>query len=651
MLADLRYAFRLLVRSPGFTISALFVLTLGIGATTTMFGATNSVLLRPLPYPDAGHLYVMRETRAVAGFERTVVSASEYLAWTRATPVITDPAIVSYPGLAVVLDKDSERLPALQVSAEFFRLFGITPVVGRPFGRDAELPGHGDVLLVSYRVWQDRFGGRSDVVGRTVRVEGRPATIVGVLPPRFSFQMRVDLVVPMTLTPQLAALDDSHSYDVFMRLAPDVTREQAGAELSRLALGAQGPTNHLTGVALVPLKDLVIGEARTPMLLMFGAVGFVLLIACANIANLLLVRGAARQREIAVRAALGAGRGRVVRQLVTESVVLSTLGGVGGALLATWLTDILAKAAANAVPRADEIHVDGWALIFAITIAVVAGILFGVVPAWHASRTDVNDTLKREGRGTAGAHRRALGVFVISEIALAMMLLVGAGLLLATFQHLRRRRSRLRGESRAGGAGLPAGLEVRHCRSAAGFLPTGRRRLARCAGCPGGRRHQCAAAVGRQLLRVPHHRRSVRSDTGDTTQRGSANGHPWLLRCDGHPPGGRTSIHRDRRRACAAGSDRQPPLRGAGTGRDEPPSASASSWPGTNPGALAYRSSESSTTCSTDRCRVSPGRWCTCRSRSLPTRPCRSSCDRRGLRPRSRGPCGRRCAASTRTCQ
>ena len=199
MLADLRYAFRLLVRSPGFTISALLVLTLGIGATTTMFGATNSVLLRPLPYPDAGHLYVMRETRAVAGFERTVVSASEYLAWTRATPVITDPAIVSYPGLAVVLDKDSERLPALQVSAEFFRLFGITPIVGRPFGRDAELPGHGDVLLLSYRIWQDRFGGRSDVVGRTVRVEGRPATIVGVLPPRFSFQMRVDLVVPMTL--------------------------------------------------------------------------------------------------------------------------------------------------------------------------------------------------------------------------------------------------------------------------------------------------------------------------------------------------------------------------------------------------------------------------------------------------------------------
>ena len=274
------------------------------------------------------------------------------------------------------------------------------------------------------------------------------------------------------------------------------------------------------------------GDARTPMLIMFGAVGFVLLIACANIANLLLVRGAARQREIAVRTALGAGRGRVVRQLVTESVVLSTLGGVGGALLATWLTDILAKAAATAVPRADEIHVDGWALIFAITIAVVAGILFGVVPAWHASRTDVNDTLKRggprdrrrsstrarrfrrrgdrAGHGAAGRRRPAARDLPAPAPC----------------------RSRLRGESRAGRAGLPAGLEIRHCRSSARLLPAGGQRLARCARCPGGRRHQCSAAVGRQLLRVPHHRRSVRSDTGDTTQRGSANGHPWLLRCD-----------------------------------------------------------------------------------------------------------------------
>jgi putative ABC transport system permease protein len=437
MLNDLRYAGRLLVRAPGFTISALIVLTLGIGATTTMFGATNSVLLRPLPYSDPDRLFVLRETRSVAGFERTVVSAGEYLAWTRDSRVISDPAIVSYPGLAVVIDRDADRLAALQVSSEFFRLFGVNPVIGRPFARDAELPGHGNVLLISHRLWQDRFGGAPDVIGRTVRVEGRPSTIIGVLPPKFSFLMRVDLVVPMTLTPELAAKDDVHSFDVFVRLADGVTREQASAELSRVALGAQGPTNHLTGAALVPLKDMVVGEARTPMLIMFGAVGFVLLIACANIANLLLVRGAARQREIAVRAALGAGRARVVRQLVTESLLLSALGGIGGAILATWLTDLLARAAMNAVPRADEIHVDGLALGFAVATALTAGLIFSLVPAWQAARTDVNETLKQGGRSGSGGRRRALDAFVVSEVALAMVLLVGAGLLLATFQHLR----------------------------------------------------------------------------------------------------------------------------------------------------------------------------------------------------------------------
>src|SRR5690349_4318981 len=206
MLNDLRFAARMLARSPGFTLAAVVVLTLGIGATTTMFGATNSVLLQPLPYPDASRLFVLRETRAVPGFERTVLATSEYLDWTRNSRVIQDAAIVAYPGLAVAVGAaPPDRLAALQVSAEFFRLFGIAPAAGRTFGRDAELPGHGDVLLISYRIWQDRFAGASDVTGRTVRVEGRPSTIIGVLPAKFSFLMRVDLVVPMTLTPELAA--------------------------------------------------------------------------------------------------------------------------------------------------------------------------------------------------------------------------------------------------------------------------------------------------------------------------------------------------------------------------------------------------------------------------------------------------------------
>jgi putative ABC transport system permease protein len=437
MISDLRFAIRTLRHSRGFALTALLVLTLGIGATTTMFSATNAVLLRPLPYPDAGRMVAVRETRAQAGFEKTILSAAEYVAWTRDSKVLADATIVDYPGLAVAIDNTAVRLGAMSVSAEFFPLFGVHPIAGRAFTREAEQPGNGDVVLISAKVWQERFGGAAGVVGRTVRIDGRPATIIGILPAGFSFMGTPDLIVPMRLGPERLK-DGDHAYDVYARLAPGVTREQAIAELSRLAIATQDGVTHLTGATVVPLQQEIVRDAETPMLVMFGAVGFVLLIACANIANLLLARGAARQREIAIRAALGAGRWRVVRQLMTESLVLSTAGGVGGALLATWLTELLARGAAESIPRADEIHVDARTLVFAFAIAVIAGLVFGLVPAWQAARTDVNDTLKTEGRGTSGARQRALGVFVVAEVALAMVLLVGASLLLATFGHLKR---------------------------------------------------------------------------------------------------------------------------------------------------------------------------------------------------------------------
>jgi putative ABC transport system permease protein len=437
MLSDIRFAVRMLLHSRGFTVTAIIVLTLGIGATTTMFSATNSVLLRPLPYPDAARMVAVRETRAQAGFEKTIMSAGEYLQWTRDSRVLQDATIVDYPGLAVAIDNVAVRLGAMRVSAEFFPLFGVHPIAGRVFTRDAETPGNGDVVLIAARVWQERFAGAADVVGRTIRVEGRPTVVIGILPPKFSFVGAPDLIVPMALTPDRLK-DTDHAYDVYARLAPGVTRAQAAAEISRIAVATQGPVSHLTGAAVVPLQEEIVGDAETPMLVMFGAVGFVLLIACANIANLLLARGAARQREVAIRAALGAGRGRVIRQLLTESLLLSTVGGIGGALLATWLTELLAHSAAGSIPRADEIHVDARTLVFAFGIAVVAGLVFGLVPAWHAARTNVNDTLKAEGRGTSGARQRTLGVFVVAEVALAMILLVGASLLLATFGHLKR---------------------------------------------------------------------------------------------------------------------------------------------------------------------------------------------------------------------
>jgi putative ABC transport system permease protein len=456
MISDLKFAVRMLAHSRGFTITALVVLALGIGATTTMFSATNAVLLKPLPYPDANRMVVVRETRAQAGFEKTVVAAREYLDWARNSHVLQDATIVDYPGLALAAgDQAAVRLGAMRVSAEFFPLFGVRPAAGRAFTRDAEQPGSGDVILISHRVWQERFSGAADVVGRTIRVEGRPTTIIGILPPRFAFNGPVDLVVPFTFTPDLLKETD-HSYDVYARLAPGVTREQADAEINRVALATQGAVNHLTGATVVPLQHELVADAETPMLVMFGAVGFVLLIACANIANLLLARGAARQREIAIRAALGAGRGRVVRQLLTESLLLSATGGILGALLATWLTELLGRTAAGSIPRADEIGVDARALLFAAAIAIAAGLLFGLVPAWQAARADVNDTLKAEGRGTARSRRRALGAFVVAEVALAMILLVGASLLLVTFGHLRR---------------VDPGFETSHALVVPAFLP------------------------------------------------------------------------------------------------------------------------------------------------------------------------------------
>jgi putative ABC transport system permease protein len=437
MISDLRFAVRMLWHSRGFTVTAIAVLTLGIGATTTMFSATNSVLLRPLPYPGAERIVVVRESRAQAGFEATIMSAREYVDWTRDSRVLRDSTIVSFPGLAVAIDGTADRLGALRVSADFFPLFGVTPIKGRAFTREAEAPGRGDVLLISFGLWQERFGGAADIVGRTIRVEGRPSTIVGVLPSGFSFSGSPDLVVPMALGPEELGNSD-HAFDVYARLAPGVTREQATAELARVATTVQGPVNHVTGASLVPMRQQVVGDAETPMLVMFGAVGFVLLIACANIANLLLARGAARQKEIAIRTALGAGRGRVIRQLLTESLLLSAMGGAGGALLSTWLTELLARGAAGSIPRAGEIAVDGRTFLFAFAVALATGLIFGLIPAWHAARTGAQNALKQEGRGASSARQRALGVFVVAEVALAMVLLVGAGLMLATFGHLRR---------------------------------------------------------------------------------------------------------------------------------------------------------------------------------------------------------------------
>jgi putative ABC transport system permease protein len=437
MLNDLRYATRTLIKSPAFTIAALAALAIGIGATTAMFSAVNSVLLRPLPFPDAERLFVVRETRAQPGFEQTVVSSGEYLQWARNNQHFAQAAVVETPGLAVRLGDTPERIPALRVPADFFALFGVTPAAGRVFTRDTEAPGRGDVILLGYDLWQRKLSGAADVIGRSVPVEGRPTTVIGILPAGFAFGGRVDAIVPMTLGASESAEFSSHSLDLYARLAPGVAPQQAAADLTRLVLATQGDPPHATGVALVPLRDEVVGDSRASMLILLGAVGLVLLIACANIANLLLARAAARQREIAVRAALGATRGRVIRQLITESLLLSTLGGAMGIMLALWLTDLLARLAVDSIPRAVEISMDPRTVGFAVAISAICGLLFGVAPAWQAASLNLTSSLTQASRGGGAAGRaRGLAIVVTAEIALALTLLVGAGLLLVTFRNL-----------------------------------------------------------------------------------------------------------------------------------------------------------------------------------------------------------------------
>ncbi len=447
----------MLLKSRAFVFGAVAALTIGIGATTAMFSAVNSVLLRPLPFPDADRLYVVRETRAQAGFERTVVADGEYLRWGRNNPHFEYAAVVEEPGLSIRIGDTPERMPALRVPADFFPLFGVTPAGGRVFTREAEQPGQGNVILISYNLWQRRLGASSDVIGRLIAVEGRPFTLIGILPKRFSFGGRVDAVVPMTLGPAEAAEFSSHSFDMYARLAPGVDPAQAAADLTRTILATQDDPPHATGAALVPLQEEAVGDSRTAMLVLFAAVGFVLLIACANIANLLLARGASRQKEIAVRFAIGATRARVLRQLVTESLLLSSAGGVLGLVLASWLTDLFARRAEDSLPRALEIGMDARAFAFALGISVVCGVLFGVAPAWQASRVDIHSTLKQEARGgTVAGRRRALSFFATAQIALALVLLVGAGLLLATFRNLRH---------------VDPGFEPAHVLTAAAYLP------------------------------------------------------------------------------------------------------------------------------------------------------------------------------------
>ena len=439
---DIRYAIRSLLKARGFVAVATLTLALGIGANTAIFTIVNALLLRPMPYAQPERLVmVWQDLRARGGPADEWATPGNYADWRRETGIFEQVAAIGGWRPTLLGGAEPEPLPGEQVTHEYFSVLKIPPAHGRTFTPDDDLPNAPRVVVIGDGLWKRRFGADPSVVGRTITLSGEPHEIIGVMPD--GFRPIVAATAEIWRPLRLNMANPSRGAIVLRtvaRLPPDVPLERAQTEATELAkrLEAAYPQyNEKTGFNLTPLHDRVVGDIRPGLLALLGAVAFVLLIACANIANLLLARGSARGREIAVRVALGAGRGRILRQLMTESLLLAMIGGAAGLVVGVWAVDALVAMAPAGAPRIDEIGLDASVFAFTALLAVVTGVLFGLVPAWQSSRPDGTGALKDAARGGSASSGRMLRrALIAAEIALALMLLTGGGLLLQTFAKL-----------------------------------------------------------------------------------------------------------------------------------------------------------------------------------------------------------------------